>query len=193
METLGQIVQRNGAAKPSPQPPSVTRAKPRASEPCPAYEEIDRLQKLIVWRPSSRAEPVGLLRLLTEDERRRLSARAAGLEEALRPFSEEEAPRVKSALAAMFSGFRQMRQADEDMEATLTVARAVLREFPAWAIERACLNIARREIKEIDARYPPSDAQIVDVVRNILKQRQRALTDAVIVLGGEVPSYRKRA
>ena len=74
---------------------------------------------------------------------------------------------------------------DEDVEATLTIAAGVLRDFPAWGIERACLKIARHEVG-LDARYAPNDGQIADVVREVLRPYRQALEQASGLLAGSV-------
>ena len=138
-------------------------------------------RKLIVWSPSD-GSTAELCRALTPDERSNLQARADALEGALAPHSEDDRERINSALTAMFAGFRQMRQSGDDMEATITITRAVLRDFPPWAIEQACLKIARHEIAGLDPCWPPSDAQIVEAVKATVKLRKQALDDARLVL-----------
>jgi hypothetical protein len=146
---------------------------------------VDRLKrKLVVWVPHG-AGPAELARPLTPEERQAIAARAAALELALAPHSENEHKRVELALAAMLGGFRQMRQQDEDVRTTVHIIRAVLRGFPAWAIERAALKIAQHQT-DIDPRYPPNDAQIVDVVTGVVRPYRENLRQAEALLDAPV-------
>jgi hypothetical protein len=124
MERIGQALTRV-AEKRGPAPRSDTPAKlPPAFDPT-----TDRLSRLICWTSNDgRSE---LVRELTADERSALKARVAGLEESLQAFGEAGVHKVNAALSAMFSGFRSMRQADQSIDDTLVVTRAVLRDLPA--------------------------------------------------------------
>ena len=85
----------------------------------------------------------------------------------------------------MFAGFRQMRGTAAEIHAIVVITRAVLRHFPAWAICAACGKIAQGRAG-IDRRWPPSDAQICDVVEGGVQQRKKALADAETLLAGDV-------
>jgi hypothetical protein len=135
--------------------------------------------------------PRELRREMRPDERAAIEARAAALELALRPFDpQDERATVTASIAAMFGGFRAMRQQGDDVESIATVTRAVLREFPAWAIAEACLRIARHETK-IDPRFAPNDSEIIDVVRNVVSQYRDNLEQAKALL--EAPVERGRS
>jgi hypothetical protein len=152
--------------------------------------EIDPLaSRLVIWRPTT--GPVELSRALTDVETSAVAARATALELALMPHDQDEREAVESALAAMFSGFRQMRQTGESVEATVAIARMVLREFPAWAIQEACLKIARGQAG-IDRRWPPNDAQLCELVSSLLFRRKRALDDARLLLSACVGREQSR-
>jgi hypothetical protein len=138
---------------------------------------------LTAWKPDGRPRP--LQRVLTTGERGAVEARAAALELALAPFGQEQRATVEAAVGAMFNGFRAMRQQGDDIEYSALVTLGVLRDFPAWAIERACLKIARHEV-ELDARYAPNDGQIADVVREVLRPYRQAFEQASGLLRGSV-------
>jgi hypothetical protein len=52
----------------------------------------------------------------------------------------------------------------------------VLREFPLWAIEQACLEIARGKAG-LDRRFAPNDAEIAAVVADIVAIHRIHLKD----------------
>jgi hypothetical protein len=114
------------------------------------------------------------------------------LTEALLPFGLQEIAAVEAELAAMLSGFRANRQQGEDGEAMVEVTRRVLREFPAWAISRACLLIATNQAevdgKRLDRRFAPNDTEIHAVVSAVVKMRREALASAQALLGAPVAS-----
>ena len=145
-------------------------------------QEIPRAV-LTAWKPDGNARP--LRRPLTVGEHGAVEARAAALDLALKPYGEDQQATVEMNLGAMFNGFRAMRQQDEDVDATLAIAAGVLRDFPAWAVERACLKIARHEVG-LDARYAPNDGQIADVVRELLRPYRQAFEQASGLLSGSV-------
>lgn len=130
------------------------------------------------------------MRELTADERAKLEGRVGALSGALRPFDNHEIPVVEAELAAMFSGFRAMRQTGEDVASVVEVTRRVLAEFPAWAIAKACLLIARNQAvvdgKHLDRRYTPNDTEIYAVVSSLVKMRREALTSAKALLSAPV-------
>jgi hypothetical protein len=138
---------------------------------------------LTAWKPDGRPRP--LQRPLTVGERGAVEARAAALEIALMPFTHEQKPMVEANVGAMFNGFRAMRQQGDDIEFSATITLGVLRDFPAWAIERGCLKIARHEVG-LDARYAPNDGQIADVVREVARPYRQAFTQASALLAGSV-------
>jgi hypothetical protein len=145
--------------------------------------DLEIPRRTVCWRPDS--GPLGLRRDLRPDERGTLEARAAALELALEPFKPAERSGLKAGVAAMFGGFRSMRQQGDDIDAVVTVTLAVLREFPAWAVRAACLKIARRETR-CDPRFAPNDAEIADVVGGLVKPYKEALDGAQAVLAAEV-------
>jgi hypothetical protein len=149
----------------------------RSAEPPAGFDrtiDLD-LRRLVAFWPDE--GPLELRRALTAEERVAAERRAAELAEALRPHGDADRARVESALAAMLGGFRSMRQTGEDAETVVTVLRAVLREFPAWAVERACLRIARREAG-LDARWAPNDAQVAEICRGVVAEYREALENA---------------
>lgn len=74
----------------------------------------------------------------------------------------------------MFGGFRSMRQEGDAAEGIVMVTASVLREFPVWAIEKACIRIARNQAG-LDPRYPPHDTQVYMVVAEVVREFRETL------------------
>ena len=176
-------------AKDSPVSRSNVLAKQAKRDADGLPEQFNRLvdlelpQRLICWRLDH--GPVELRRAMRPDERAAVEVRCAALEIALQPHGDEDRADIEAAIAAMFSGFRSMRQAGEDAEAAIAITRAVLRDFPAWAIVAGCLKIARHETK-CDPRFAPNDAELVDVVRALVKSYREAFEAASLLIGATV-------
>lgn len=128
------------------------------------YDATDRLAaKIVAWRGDN--GEIGTIRKLTDDEISAAQSRDAALTLAIMPHGDDDARLIEATLAAMFGGFRQMTQSNEaDAESMIKVTRAVLKDFPAWAIERACVKIAKANAG-LGNTWPPSDAEIVALVR----------------------------
>lgn len=144
------------------------------------------------WKPVSGDRAI--IRALRADEQLKLEGRAKALEVVLLPFGDDEVDAVESEIGAMFSGFRSMRQQGDDVEAIVAVTRRVVREFPSWAIAKACLLIAQNkaeiEGRRLDRRYAPNDDEIYLVVEGVVKLRKDALKSAKALLAApvEMPS-----
>lgn len=136
------------------------------------------------WTPSGGVRE--LVRALTPAERERLQARADALRLALLPYAAARRAEVEAEIAAMFAGFRSMRQAGAEAFATVEITARVLAHLPAWAIGRACLAIARREAGLPRPQYPPNDNEIVGVVETVMAPYRRALERAQALLAAPV-------
>lgn len=192
METLGTGAMR-AVARATEGDSRVTHlhklALPARKEPDGLPVKFDREvdleipQRLICWRPDH--GPFELRREMRSDERAVVEARFAALELALRPYNDQQVGEINASIGAMLAGFRSMRQQGDDVESTIAITRAVLREFPAWAILQGCLKIARRETR-CDPRFAPNDAEISDVIRSIIKPYQEARAAATALLGAVI-------
>jgi hypothetical protein len=118
--------------------------------------------------------PHAIVRELTQAERRALTDRATELRAALWGYVSGERDEVEASIAAMFGGFRSMRQEGDAAEGLVTVTAAVLRDFPAWAIAKGCLKIAQNQAG-LDRRWPPNDTEIHDVVAEIVREYRKTL------------------
>lgn len=142
--------------------------------------DIDLPRKLFEnWIPKNGKRAIS--REMTAPERKALQGRFTELTVGLTPFEREQRDQVRAPLHAMLGGFRSLRESGEDAETAVEVLLAVLRDFPIWAIEEACIRIARCDIAidpPLDKRWAPSDAQIYAAVAAIVKPYRKAL-DAV--------------
>lgn len=151
--------------------------------------DLEIPRRLISFRPMT--GPLAMRRAMRDDERDAVQARAAALELALEPYRDEAASEINATIGAMLAGFRSMRQQGDDVESTIAITRAVLREFPFWAITQACLKISRRET-QCDPRFAPNDAEIVEVVRSIVKPYRETFTAASALLSAVVENIEPR-
>lgn len=130
-------------------------------------------------------------------ERSALEARAAELSAGLRAFEREEREVVRSTLHAMLGGFRSLRESGEDAETAVEILLAVLREFPTWAIEEACMRIAQHKADAdppLDPRWAPSDAQIYQIVADLVQPHRQTLQRVQALLSApvEIPQPQER-
>jgi hypothetical protein len=113
---------------------------------------------------------------------------------AVQPFGEKDVNRVALALTDMFGGFPSMRQRDDAaVIARIDGARYVLAEFPAWAIEKACALIQANGVwrdGKFDRQWPPSDAEIVQEVRDKFRLYSDQYRSADALLKAEVDDGR---
>jgi len=113
---------------------------------------------------------------------------------AVQPFGNRDVNRVALALTDMFGGFPSMRQRDDAaVLARIDGARHVLSEFPAWAIEKACSYIQANGVWRdgaFDRQWPPSDAEIVQEVRQKLRLYSDQYQSAVNLLAATVEAPR---
>lgn len=116
-----------------------------------------------------------LRRPLTDVERAAVQRRKIELSDGLRAFGDLERGLVDGALSVMLGGFRSMRQMGENAESIVTVLMHVLREFPCWAIGRACDMIVSGEAA-LDPTWPPNDAQVYQLVAGIVSPYRKTLT-----------------
>ncbi len=135
------------------------------------------------WKEDDK--PREAVRALTAPERAKLEARANALADALQPFGEVDANSAKASIAAMCSGFRAMRQQGDDVDSTTEITLVVLRNFPAWAIARACLKIAQGRAR-LDRRFAPNDADIFTVVGQVVQPYEASLGQARALLAAPV-------
>jgi hypothetical protein len=139
------------------------------------------------WIPTNGKR--GIVRAFTESERGCVQRRLAELTSGLAPFLPEQRGQIRAPLHAMLGGFRSLRESGEDAETAVEVLLAVLRDFPAWAIEEACIRIARQDIDidpALDRRWAPSDSQIYAAVSAIVQPYRKALATAQALLDAPV-------
>lgn len=130
-----------------------------------------------------------LVRPLTPEERSALERRRDDLVPAVSGYPDRDGDRVALALADMFGSFPSMRHSGDEVVARIDGARRVMKEFPAWAIEKACEEIQSRGVfrdGKYDKQWPPSDAEIADVVREKKRLYGDSHASAVALLAATV-------
>jgi hypothetical protein len=125
------------------------------------------------------------------DESAGLQARSAALEIVIKPYEDFERAEIEASIAGMLSGFRSMRHSEGDAATTVAITRAVLRDFPAWAIKLGCMKIARRETG-CDPRFAPNDAEIAEVVRSLVKPYREAFDATMLLISAVVQPVQTR-
>jgi hypothetical protein len=134
-------------------------------------------------------KPRQLRRPLTVSERSDLEARRDELAPMMVPVQPSQVERVKTALADMFGSIRSMRQTGANAVAILEGAYRALSEFPAGAIEKACVSIQQNGVwrdGKFDREWPPNDAEIVAEVRDKVRLYGDAYRSAVALLEATV-------
>lgn len=102
---------------------------------------------------------------------------------------EDERDRARAALHALLGGYRSLRESGEDAQTAVEVLLAVLREFPVWAIEEACLRIAQNRVDTkppLDPRWAPSNTQIYQIVAEMVRHFRARLVSATALLTAPV-------
>jgi hypothetical protein len=144
------------------------------------------------WIPSSGRRQ--LRRALHSSERAVLERRASDLRIALAPYARPaQDDRVAAAIAELFGAYRSMRERGDDVVARVDSAMRLLRRFPAWAIETACVTIRRNGYKvaekgqtRTERHWPPSDPEICGIVESVTASRAAALAGAVDLLDAPI-------
>lgn len=154
-----------------------------------SYTDVELPRSVLSsWREDGK--PRASRRALAADERRALEARRDELLPAVEPHGSRDVDRVAAAIAGMYGGFPSMRQQGDDaVVSRLDAARRALAPFPAWAIESACSAIQRNGVwrdGKLDRRWPPSDAEIAQQVRQELRLYSDTLRRVVEVLEAQV-------
>lgn len=176
-------------------PPTTPPALPAAADGGPPAL-LDRVTDYDLPRLFSAVtiagQPRTVVRALDADERSRLERRAAELRVGLEPFRAGEADAVRAALSAMLAGYRSMRQQGDEAHATVAIMTRVLGEFPRWAIQRACLMVARGEAG-LDRRWPPNDAEMHGIVARVVEPYRDTLSRVAALLAApvELPAARR--
>lgn len=127
---------------------------------------------------------------MTAEERAALELRRAELAPWVSGYEgEEEGDRVALALFDMFASFRSLRQTESNAVAQVDAARRALRDFPMWAIVKACESIQLNGVWRngaYDRQWPPNDSEIVAEVRDKLRLYGDQYRSAVDLLNAEV-------
>lgn len=118
-----------------------------------------------------------------------LEARRAEIALVLKPAPPQDRDRVMLAVLEMYRSFPSMRGDEMDAAANLDAMATVLEPFPAWAVERACLSIRSDGVMRngrMDRQWPPSEGELVDVVKSNLALYEGTLRRVAGLLKAEV-------
>lgn len=136
-----------------------------------ATPSVDLLTR--VWANQVQTDEHGskyLSRPLEGDARAILERRLREIDRLLLPWrGKQEEARVTSAVARMLSGW------DRGGNATSVVASycATLNDLPVWAIERACDQIGRGQLVDLNPDFRPSAARVHSAVADVIGGLQR--------------------
>jgi hypothetical protein len=140
------------------------------------------------WKESGK--PRQLRRPLTWIEARALENRRDELAPAVAPYDAREADRVALALTDMYGGYPSMgSRGDQSVAGRVEAVRRAVAAFPCWAIEKACHSIHANGVWRdgaYDRKWPPTDAEIVDAVREAARLYTDSYQSAVNLLEAEV-------
>lgn len=142
------------------------------------------------WRPAN--GPRQLRRALTTDERAALVRRRDELAPWVAGYEgDRERDQIALAVVDMFGAFRSVRHGGEDAVLLIDSTCRLLRDFPAWAIVKACESIQRNGVWRngaFDRQWPPSDPEIMAEVRDKMRLYGDQYRSAVDLLQAEVES-----
>jgi len=129
---------------------------------------------------------------LTPEERAALERRRDELAPWVAGYEgERERDCVALAVADMFGSFRSARHVNEDAVGVIDSACRLLRDFPLWAIRKACDSIQQNGVWRngaFDRQWPPSDPELIAEVRDKLRLYGDQYRSAVELLAAEVES-----
>lgn len=155
---------------------------------------VNRITDLVIpnavfssWTETGKARQIR--RALTIDERHLLENRRDEVAPALMPFSDKAVDPVVEALLDMYGGYRNMRGGEDDAAARVDAAARLLAEFPAWAIQKACMAIRRNGVwreGKFDRVWPPNDAEIIAAVKDEMRLYQDTFDRCVALLTATV-------
>ena len=198
MRKIGTVVtlvgKQTGPASPAPRSfmPALPAKRDATGIPVRLDRECDvelPRQLFAGWFPDT--GPRAIVRALSAHERAKVEARATALEDALKPFTRNDEHAIRADINGLFSGYRVMRQLDEDARAVVDVTMAVLREFPVWAIAQACRKIVCGEAK-LDRRFAPNDTEIFDIAAGVVQPYRQNLRQAKALLDAPVDEPPRR-
>jgi hypothetical protein len=135
-------------------------------------------------------KPQQLRRPLTADERRALECRKYELEPVVAGYDHTELDRIAIAIGDMYGGYPSLgSRGDQSVAGRIDAMRRALSKYPCWAIEKACESIRINGVWRdgaFDRKWPPTDAEIVNEVRNSARLYTDSYQSAVALLLAEV-------
>lgn len=157
---------------------------------------VNRYRSLVVWRPDD-GGPVEAAAIPTEAERRKLLVRCHALDATLRQASEtaEDTARVAVAVSVMLGAGGYASLQNVDREAKVAEYTWVLRDLPAWAVERGCDKVQRGKVKEVNPDWPPTGPrlhQVCEAEIASVKAEQHAIEQVLKLQPPHAPTEAER-
>jgi hypothetical protein len=140
------------------------------------------------WKEDGK--PRQIRRPLSSEERNALELRRNEIAPVLAPHDARDVNRIALALTDMMGGYPSLRFRDDNAIAgRVDSVRRLLSDFPSWAIEKACREIHMNGVWRdgaFDRQWPPSDAELVDAVRQKSRLYRDTYNSAVELLTASV-------
>lgn len=149
--------------------------------PRPDPELSAATRNLVCWIPSDPSEPVGLTRLLTDDERERIERRIAEIEASL---AVRDTRRVERSVAAMMLSIPSGRANGDEARAIVSAYVATLADMPPWVVERAAMRFASGEVANVNRAFAPSGAEVRKEADRLLVPYRAEIMRLQQILGG---------
>lgn len=102
---------------------------------------------------------------------------------AMHPAADHE---IGTLIAAMFLGFPTLRLGPDEARRTAQLYVSQLREFPAWAVKRACERILQDKVSGRNPDFSPSVAVVVAECRELVRDLQAEKVKLARVLDADV-------
>ncbi len=106
--------------------------------------------------------------------------------EVLRALASAPDHEIGTLVAAMFLGFPTLRMGPDEAKRTAMLYVSQLREFPAWAVKKACENILQDKVSGRSADFAPSVAVVVAECRALVKDLWTERNKLASVLDADV-------
>lgn len=111
----------------------------------------------------------------------------------LHPAHDDE---IRMLVAAMFLGFPNLKISPDDAKKTAALYVSQLRDFPAWAVKKACENVLQDRVSGRSPDFAPSVATIAGICRDHVRDLAEENGRLAAIIGADVyhvPSDDERA
>lgn len=104
--------------------------------------------------------------------------------------------KIKILVVAMFYGFPNLKIPEDEAKRTAAVYVSQLREFPEWAVKKACEQILQDKVSGRSPDFAPSIATLVGLCRGFVRDLQEERAKLAAIMQADVyhaPSDDERA